>query len=401
MNGWLLRNVQYRLVLGVSAWTIGIVNPTWAKGHPPSHHPKPPSLGCSAGDGVWSVLPASGAAPIGRSSPAVTASGRWIYSFGGSRDDVVTGEVTLLGELHKYDTQYHRWHRVRTGPTEPAPRAFAPMVEDPASRTLLLYGGATFGDFFSDFAALDDLWSLDPRTSRWTRLPNVGGPVGRAGSTIWVYDGKLYVFGGLSSSFETLNDLWVFDLTAGVWDELIPNGNPDAPPPRHDALSGGLVHDGIVTLYGGEHIDPALGFVTLSDTWQLDVPTLTWFDVTPEPASNLDPPRNVAAAAQLGDALYVHGGDIPGGEECGAVFAQNATRELWRFDLTQGEWKQVTPRGSRVPRLKRSRAVAVDATVYIFGGYDFTCENGVGVQTWNDAMFAYRPQSPKPPHRKK
>lgn len=350
-------------------------------------------------DGTWRTVRASGVTPSGRSAPAVAAQGRWIYVFGGSHDDVVTGEVTLYGDFHRFDTLRNRWQSVSVSGAQPPARAFAPLVNDPASERLVMYGGATFGDFFGDFVALEDLWAFDPDRGTWTELgaDNVG-PGGRSGATLWIDGGKLYLFGGIDSFFQTYNDLWTYEFATHIWLEVIPNGASTSPPARHEALSGSAVHDGRVTLYGGETVTEDFSFITLPDTWQYDLAQGTWQELTPAPQHDITPPRNLGAAALLGDALYVHGGDIPGGELCGAVFAQNPTDELWRFDLKAGRWKKLSPRGTTVARLKRSRGVEVGGAMYILGGYDFTCTAGVATQLWNDDVFLYEPSRSGPRH---
>ena len=113
--------------------------------------------------------------------------------------------------------------------------------------------------------------------------------------------------------------------------------------------------------------------------------------MTPVPAHDLTPPRHLGASALVGGALYLHGGDVSGGELCGAVFAQNPTDETWRFEPKTERWERLTPRGA-VPRLKRSRGVEVKGKMYVLGGYDFTCVDGVGGQLWNEDVFVYEPR---------
>jgi len=45
--------------------------------------------------------------------------------------------------------------------------------------------------------------------------------------------------------------------------------------------------------------------------------------------ANIEPPRNYGAAAVVGTALYLHGGDVPGGQAgCGPPLPQNPTDQL-------------------------------------------------------------------------
>ena len=105
---------------------------------------------------------------------------------------------------------------------------------------------------------------------------------------------------------------------------------------------------------------------------------------------NIDPARNYGATAVLGGALLLAGGDMPGGSSgCGSPFEQNPTRELWRFDLHRRAWQQLAPGGDVLPRLKRVAGAQVGGQMYVFSGFDFVCENGVGGQVWNTDVYRY------------
>lgn len=106
----------------------------------------------------------------------------------------------------------------------------------------------------------------------------------------------------------------------------------------------------------------------------------------------MDPKRYAAASGIIRGDLYLQGGEIPGGQECAAMFTQNPTDELWKFDSSRGEWLLIPDervRGEDLPRLKRAGSVAIGNSLYIFGGWDFEClENGTsGTQTWNFDVF--------------
>src|SRR6185295_12714877 len=103
-------------------------------------------------DGRWTRLNTTGSAPSERSTPAVAAIGHRIYVFGGSRDDVVNGDVQIYDDLHRFDTVTRRWDVLTPAGPIPPPRVFAASVAHPASRRMLVFGGAFFGPFFSDFA---------------------------------------------------------------------------------------------------------------------------------------------------------------------------------------------------------------------------------------------------------
>jgi hypothetical protein len=158
------------------------------------------------------------------------------------------------------------------------------------------------------------------------------------------------------------------------------------------AQAGTLARFQRLTIYGGEGIDPAVGFTALGDTWQFDLVQRRWVNVTP-PVANIAPPRNYGAAATVGDSMYLHGGDVPGGVGgCGAPFEQNPVADLWRFDLVHRVWRQVHPAGDPLVRLKRHAAATVSGRMYLVSGWDFRCDGGVGPgQIWNLNVYVFTP----------
>lgn len=84
------------------------------------------------------------------------ASGR-IVLFGGS---VTRGQ---LGETWTYDPANNAWTQRRSDPAPKARHGHA-LVYDPASKTLLLFGGGVGS------TPLDDTWIYDPDQDRWTML---------------------------------------------------------------------------------------------------------------------------------------------------------------------------------------------------------------------------------------
>jgi len=339
-------------------------------------------------DGTWTRLRTTGSAPSERSTPAVAAIGHKVYVFGGARDDVVNGDVAIYDDLHRFDTARNRWDVVTPVGASPPPRVFAASVTH--DRRMLVFGGAFFGPFFSDFAPYGDLWAYDVDDNRWTELQaSNAGPSPRSRPSAWVVDDKLYVFGGVTTFFQVLNDLWVYDLHSNAWTELIPVGAAGSPPARHEAMIGS--RGGRLIIYGGEAIDEQFQFSVLGDTWELALASRRWKDVTPAADDNVAPPRNYGTAVTIGDGMYLQGGDTPVGVDCGP-FPQHPTSELWRFDLRRRVWTQQFPGGDPLVRLKRINSARVADSMYIFGGYDFVCDDGVTPrQIWNHDVYRFTP----------
>jgi Galactose oxidase, central domain len=179
-------------------------------------------------------------------------------------------------------------------------------------------------------------------------------------------------------------------IDANAWTELIPQGAAGSPPPRHEAATG--KQGDRLAIYGGESIDESFQFTVLGDTWEYRISSGTWSDVTPAPEDNIAPPRNYGTAVTLGAGMYLQGGDTPGGPDCGAVFPQNPTEQLWRFDLHDRVWEQQFPGGDPLVRLKRTNSARVGEAMYVLGGFDFACEGPVTPhQIWNHDVYRFEP----------
>lgn len=347
-----------------------------------------------AADGTWKRLSVTGVAPSERSAPSVTALGRTaITLFGGVHDSFATGQNTFYNDLYRLafdpSTGTGSWTKVAVTGESPTARAFAGSAGD--SYAMFIFGGSQFSADGSQFTVFDDLWKFGGRD--WAKEEPVNaGPSGRSGPTVWIDGGKIYVYGGIDATFTTLNDLWSYDLGTKTWKQLVAAGDPGAPPARHLAQAGHTATNGTLTLYGGEGLDQT-GFSVLPDTWQYDIASGKWANVTPA-TGNIDPPRNYGAAGLIGGSLYLQGGDIPGGSAgCGAPFEQNPTEELWKFDTVAKTWRKLAPAGDPLVKLKRTAGAVAGSSLVVTAGWDFQCAaDGTGPgQVWNKDTYIFTP----------
>ena len=105
--------------------------------------------------------------------------------------------------------------------TSPSVRGGSSMAYDPATREIMLFGGATSGG-----AAANDTWEWNG--SVWTQLSPAKSPPARAGAPM-AYDqatGQLLLFGGAASPDSYLKDTW--DWTGTTWSQLTLKSNPTA-----------------------------------------------------------------------------------------------------------------------------------------------------------------------------
>lgn len=168
-------------------------------------------------------------------------------SWSGLAYDSATGQLLLFGEAQTFDqtTQSNldvaetwswadgQWREL-SPTTEPPLLADASMAYDPATRSVILFGGQpvrpTDGGGFG--APVDGTWSWNG--SEWVQLTPPAHPSARTGSSL-AYDpslGGLVLFGGSTvdpgrGNVRPLNDMWLWK--GGDW---LPVKAPVMPSPR-------------------------------------------------------------------------------------------------------------------------------------------------------------------------
>ncbi|MBA3660614.1 MAG: hypothetical protein H0W64_02705 [Gammaproteobacteria bacterium] len=347
-------------------------------------------------DVIVKKLITSGSGPSSRSLPAAASIKHHVYIFGGVNDDFSRGADIFYNDLHQFDTQSNVWHSIQVqGPT-PSPRACIAAVGDKDTNRLFVFGGFHYGIGFKDIATFNDLWAYLPHENVWTLLPpGQHAPCERGGVSMWLDGSMLYVFGGVQSNTEMLNDMWAYDLKNNQWTELIPNKQLGSPPGRYTAYNDVKAWRGKLIMYGGEG-DGKKAFGIMDDTWEYDIQSNKWTNIT-SATHNMIPARNQGAAALIGDFFFAQGGDVDDEERanlgCGAPFPQSPDHEFWQLDLVKNQWSKLQTTGEPLPRIKRTRGVAVKDKMYVFLGYDFQCENDIGPgQIWNHDVFSFTPQ---------
>jgi N-acetylneuraminic acid mutarotase len=347
----------------------------------------------AAAGGVLNRLVAEGPAPSPRSTPAVGAVDGDVYVFGGMHDDFRTGLAICYDDLYRLDTAGETWHRLEPEGRRPAPRAYAAFVADPDDGRLYVFGGCTYdrmepGAVYG-YVAYGDLWAFDVAAGRWEAVfEGDGGPSPRAGSNLWLHDGRLLLFGGVDQQYRAHNDQWAFDLAARKWQ---PWTVPDpVPEPRSFAMSAGVPIRGRLIVSTGEQLqydsDGAMQFPMFADTWAFDLRNGIWDELP-----SRGPVMRFGAVTAIGDDIHVYGGDLPGGTTAGsaAPYGQQPCDHVWRLSPA-GDWERFAPTG-RLPKLKRHAAAAVGDCIYMVGGFDFLPDAPGGPQVWNHDTYVYEP----------
>lgn len=119
-----------------------------------------------------------------------------------------------------YDCQANHWRRPEGLTIEPPPRCNAPIVFDPLTRQMVMFGG------FDQAASLSDLWVFDCEKQSWSeRKPSLMPPPMEAPATAVLPGGKMLVLGNDASQVRlhhqetssAVKETWVYDITKNEW----------------------------------------------------------------------------------------------------------------------------------------------------------------------------------------
>jgi hypothetical protein len=163
------------------------------------------------------------------------------------------------------------WANVTPSTGNPPGREQSSMAYDPSTSQVVLFGGHTYSNTTYTDSYFDDTWTWNGTTDTWANLtPSTGNPSGR-GLASMAYDpdtSQLVLFGGVNGFENVLDDTWTWDGTA--WTQLSPAASPSG------RFSAAMAYDpstSQLVLFGGGNIVPYL-----SDTWAWD--GTTWTQVT-------------------------------------------------------------------------------------------------------------------------
>ncbi len=212
--------------------------------------------------------------------------------------DPAIGKLVLWGGAHAIDGTYYAdtctWDGTtwteQPSPTSPPAGYGAAMTYDPATSSMLLFGGE------NGLADTNSTWSWT--SSGWTQLAPASSPPARYAAAM-TYDaaaGSVVLFGGLDLGLTYFADTWTWH--GQTWTAQAPAAAPSA-----RAFSA-LAYDpslGLGVLFGG-----SVGSVVDGDTWTWNGRTWTELSAAPNP-----PPRGsigTTAYDVAHDQLVLFGG---------------------------------------------------------------------------------------------
>ncbi len=222
---------------------------------------------------------------------------------------------------------------------------------------------------------LGDTWTWDGTT--WTQVFPTQSPAARDSAVVATLNGKVYLFGGESPA-SVLADTWEWD--GSSWTELHPAQSPSGRSGAAVAVLNGrvVVFGGIVGQYGQAKL--------VNETWEWDGVTWTQRTLATSPS-----PRHAAAAATLGNAVVLFGGQIDA-----ADFTTAYLSDTWMWDGTT--WTQLEPATSP-PARGYAVAGATGGEVVVAGGLRPPPDAGPvaldDTWVWNGASWT-QPHVPEP-----
>jgi hypothetical protein len=283
----------------------------------------------------------------------------------------VAAALISTGPVHAQENAAaaSQWMRVETTAPEggPAARKHHVAIYDPVGHRMVVFGGRN-----SD-GVLDDTWSLDLSTRRWSRVAGETRPSARFGATA-IYDAprrRLVLFSGETAQFSFLNDVWALDLEQDRWSELTPKtaaaGSPAKAP--NIRYGGASIYD-----ERRERLVTFAGFTNqgrFNDTWAFDLKSDQWIDLSPTGARPQKRCLLTAAHDALGDRMIVYGGQSAGHLE-----------DTWAFDLARNTWTEI--RNTPIPPGRFWSALVYHPEkrrAVMFGGQNNTL--GILNDTWS------------------
>ena len=340
----------------------------------------------------------SNMAPNDRRSHAMVENpvSRELFMYGGYIYDIVDGldgtpseeaQLVANSEMWVYSEEAMKWtEQAEATGNKPGPLGDHGMVyttaNNPAYNRVLIFGGQSRDG--ADTVYHDKIWTYDPLaasgTNPWDEVSVVNPPSQRPTARIghaMAYsptDNKMLVFGGQvadgpdpGSYPDYRSDTWVYDVANRSWSTAA--GGPSArafsklvhlPGTDKFILFGGMITTSEDVDASG-FLDPD-SFEIYQDTWEFDLSTNSWDQLTPTQSPDGVYAQSMAYSAKRG-RIVMFGGHTE---------AYNTTNNTWEYDPATNNWTRMTPSRSASPRAYSAMAWdSYNNTMQLVGG----CQN--------------------------
>jgi hypothetical protein len=271
----------------------------------------------------------------------------------GGQDYGLSGEC--YNEIWAFDPALEYWEQISVSAPTPPPRRNPALAYDPNTNQMYMFGGRTAYTFFNDIWVLD----LTPGAEYWTQMTPSGTPPCPRTEITGIYDpvnNRLIFFGGDINYSIRVNETWELDLSTMTWTQLTPSGPLPLARSAYAAVYDHLQHRMIVFSGAASPIMP--------DVWSLDLTygNETWQQLFPTGPAPQGRGQTFCALDESQNAMIVgFGFDYPG-------YIQMLS-DVWALNLTTMAWQQVVPPGTVTPRRGSCSSYSPqNGLVYIFGG---------------------------------
>jgi hypothetical protein len=258
-------------------------------------------------------------------------------------------------EIWAFDPVLEYWQEISVSPPTPPPRRNPALAYNPTTQKMYMFGGRTAYTFYND------IWELDlaPGSEHWTQLTPSGTSPSPRTEITGIYDpiaNRLIFFGGDQPSGVRTNETWELDLSTMVWTQLTPSGSLPLARSAYAAVYDHMQHRIIVSSGCASPI--------MSDVWALDLTygNENWQQLYPTGPTPQGRGQPFCAFDEIQNAMIVgFGYDYPGGIEL--------LSDVWALNLTTITWQLVVPSGTVTPRRGSCGSYSPQTgLVYIFGG---------------------------------
>lgn len=304
-------------------------------------------------DNFEALEPAPGMPARGRYALALDATRERALIHGGRYRAGISGTYTLFDDLWAFEFATDSWVQLASA-GGPSPRSNHVAVV--SGDQLVVFGGNASTDGLN-FTPLADTWLFDLDAETWTELSTSSPPSARLfhSATVDPASGTILVFGGGDENAflgPFFRDLWALELdpsgAAGTW-TLLDSGTAGPPGTTWGDLSFDAANQRVL-LWAG-HDDGVLGNTNTMWSWPLDASGWTQLEVGDVPSApangfcdfpadfvvpDLDAPeRRSAGASVVNDAgeLLIFGGKT----DCGLI------NDVWSWSLEDQQWTERSP----------------------------------------------------------
>jgi len=251
----------------------------------------------------------------------------------------------------------------RSSTTQPSVRAGHAMAFDSVQQKTVLFGGVVTNAGCPSGCYQGDTWVWN---GTWGQLATSSAPSARAYHAM-AYDSvrrKIVLFGGRDQALK--GDTWELDVASGTWTNVTPPSGPNPSPRFHHAMAYDI-ENRVTVLFGG---DTAMGASQSGETWIWD--GSAWTQQFPAVGPTARYGHKMAFDTAFHRIVLFGGAEVPSGSLKNDTWSWNGT--TWIEDVH-------TP----IPSARLNHAMAYDSDrdqVVLFGGVANGQPVVDGVSTW-------------------